>query len=97
MNAVVLAYGLIDGKDAARQALHDFWKATSDAGERYSPLKLFPWEKFLYGHNIEHSIANHFFKAITHNFSPYQLNPSNFNPLREVLEQQVDFERLGLK
>jgi len=95
MNAVVLAYGLIDGKDAARQALHDFWKATSDAGERYSPLKLFPWEKFLYGHNIEHSIANHFFKAITHNFSPYQLNPSNFNPLREVLEQQVDFERLG--
>jgi NTE family protein len=27
-------------------------------------------------------------------FSPYQLNPYNFNPLRHVLEQQVDFEKL---
>jgi NTE family protein len=27
-------------------------------------------------------------------FSPYQLNPFNFNPLRDVLEQQVDFEKL---
>jgi NTE family protein len=27
-------------------------------------------------------------------FSPYQLNPWNFNPLRRVLEAHVDFERL---
>jgi len=27
-------------------------------------------------------------------FSPYQLNPFNFNPLRQVLEQHVDFDRL---
>ena len=27
-------------------------------------------------------------------FSPYQLNPWNYNPLRQVLEQSVDFERL---
>ena len=26
--------------------------------------------------------------------SPYQLNPLNFNPLRDMLEQSVDFERL---
>ena len=26
--------------------------------------------------------------------SPYQLNPMNYNPLRDVLEQSVDFERL---
>jgi NTE family protein len=28
-------------------------------------------------------------------FSPYQLNPMNYNPLREVLERQVDFEELN--
>ena len=26
--------------------------------------------------------------------SPYQLNPMNWNPLREVLEQSVDFARM---
>lgn len=96
MNAVVLAYGLIDGRDAARQALYDFWKAISDAGERYSPLKPFPWETFLYGPKFKHPpLASHFFKALTHNFSPYQLNPGNFNSLREVIESEVDFDRLG--
>lgn len=95
MNAIVLAYGLIDGKEGAREALHRFWKAISDAGQRFSPLKQFPWERFIHGHNIEHSVANHFFKAMVHNFSPYQLNPANFNPLREVVEEQVDFDRLA--
>lgn len=95
MNAVVLAYGLIDGKEAAREALHNFWKATSDAGQLYSPLKLYEWERAIFGHELENSMVNHFFKAVTSNFSPYQLNPGNFNPLRHVLESQVDFERLG--
>jgi len=27
-------------------------------------------------------------------FSPAQLNPMGFNPLRDMLEQQIDFERL---
>jgi NTE family protein len=27
-------------------------------------------------------------------FSPYQLNPMNFNPLQRVIEQSIDFERL---
>jgi NTE family protein len=95
MNAVVLAYGLIDGKSAARDALHRFWMATAEAGRRYSPLKLFPWEKLMYGHKVENAIASHVFKAVTQHFSPYQLNPGNFNPLREVLEQVVDFDRLA--
>ena len=34
MNAVVYAYGKIKGNDGARQALHDFWKAISDAGQK---------------------------------------------------------------
>ncbi len=34
------------------------------------------------------------FDALIRTFSPYQLNPFNFNPLRTVLESHVDFERL---
>ena len=33
MNAVVYAYGKLKGNDGAREALHDFWKAISDAGQ----------------------------------------------------------------
>jgi len=36
MNAVVYAYGKIRGNDGAREALHNFWKAISDAGQKYS-------------------------------------------------------------
>jgi NTE family protein len=31
---------------------------------------------------------------VTRYFSPYQLNPLNVSPLRDVLTRQVDFERL---
>jgi len=53
MNAVVYAYGAIHGPEAAREALHNFWKAISDAGERYSPIKRSPIEKLMQGHNLE--------------------------------------------
>ncbi len=42
MNAVVMADGLLNGdRDEARQALHDFWKAVSDAA-RFSPIQRTP-------------------------------------------------------
>ena len=44
MNAVVLADGLMEnGRDGARQALHDFWAAVSRAALT-SPIKRFVWE-----------------------------------------------------
>lgn len=94
MNAAALAYGLLTGgRDGARQKLHDFWKAISDAGERFALTKQMPWESFFNaGH--DHSPSYEFLNALTHWLSPYQLNPFNFNPLSDVLKQQVDFERL---
>jgi NTE family protein len=94
MNAVVFAYGMLKGPEGARQALHDFWKAISEAGARYSPVKQMPWEKMMHGYNLDQAWASEMFKMVTHSFSPYQLNPMNFNPLREVLEACVDFEEL---
>jgi NTE family protein len=93
MNAVVFASGMIKGPQGAREALHDFWKAISDAGEKYSMVKLNPIEKML-GKKIEESMMSQFFKMVIHNFSPYELNPYDFNPLKDVLEACVDFDEL---
>ena len=90
MNAVVYAYGKLKGNDGARQALHDFWKAISDAGQRFAPPKM-PWDN---GTSQKENPMQDMMKAMMSIVSPYQMNPMNYNPLREVLEQQVDFEEL---
>ena len=98
MNAVVMAYGMSQGgPDGAREKLEEFWKETSLAGERYSPVRTFPWEKWLQANGVQSEISPMFmaFQAMTHLFSPYQLNPFNFNPLKDLLVKVVDFERLS--
>src|SRR5437868_9998775 len=94
MNAVVLADALTDGdRDHARERLTAFWRAIADAGAKYSPVKpLRDWTGRALP--IEQSPFYWMFDTMLRVFSPYQLNPFNFNPLREVLEQQVDFEKL---
>ncbi len=95
MNAAVLAYGVaIGGADGARAKLDEFWHEISRAGELYSPVRSFPWETWLNGDSMEQSPSFAMFEAMTRVFSPYQLNPFDFNPLRDVLERVIDFDRL---
>ena len=56
-------------------------------------IKLSPIEKMM-GVKLEDASMTKVAKMIQSNFSPYQLNPMDFNPLREVLENCVDFEEL---
>ena len=93
MNAAVFAYGMIKGPEGARAALNKFWKEISDAGQKYGMIKLSPIEKMM-GVKLEDASMTKVAKMIQSNFSPYQLNPMDFNPLREVLENCVDFEEL---
>ncbi len=75
MNAVVFAHGrLVGGHEGARQALEDFWKAVSDAGQRYSPIRKAPWESMLAGWSGEANFAFEAFKLMTNAMSPYQWN-----------------------
>ena len=88
MNAAVLAHGLTaGGRDGARQALTDFWQRVSHAAS-LSPLQSF--DRLASGHSPAHLV----FDIWSRVFSPYQWNPLNINPLRSVIEQTVDFERL---
>jgi NTE family protein len=95
MNAAVLASGwTLGGPDGARQALADFWRAVSDAGTRYSPYRGSPWATQMGVFSLDHSLAHFVMDMWSRLLSPYQLNPWNFNPLRQVLEAHVDFEAL---
>lgn len=97
MNAVVMAHGIsLGGYDGARAKLAEFWSEISRAGMLYSPVRSFPWERWLSGFGLQSDINPSFvaFEALTHLYSPYQLNPFNFNPLRDVLEKVVDFGHL---
>lgn len=97
MNASVYAYGKMTGhEDGARQALHDFWHRISLMGQLYSPPKRMPWEFWNTNGNSDDSLAYWMFDTLTRTFSPYQLNPFDFNPLRDVLAASVDFEKLVL-
>jgi NTE family protein len=94
MNAVVVADGLMkNGKEGARQALREFWKAVSDAA-RFSPLQRMPAERMAGNWNLDRSPGYLFFGLLEQLASPYQLNPWNINPLRDILAKQVDFERV---
>ena len=95
MNAAVLAYGLMTGgPDGARQALADFWRDIADTAALYSPFRHVPWMGGPNGHTLEHSPFYLMTDMLLRVLSPYQFNPFNLNPLRDVLGRHVDFAAL---
>jgi len=93
MNAAVAAYGLcIGGNEGARKTLAEFWKKISDAAKN-SPLQPTIWDKLFRpgSGSMEFSPGYIFSDAISRIFSPYQMNPMNINPLRDVLSSVIDF------
>jgi NTE family protein len=90
MNAAVMAHGLLEGgAPRAREKLHDFWRRISDR-QLLSPLNATPFERALYGYDLTWSFGYQVFDQITRLFSPYQFNPLDLNPLRDVLEETID-------
>lgn len=94
MNAAVTAFGLTKGgHQCAREALREFWKEVSDKGA-YSMLQS-TWLDHLAGPgSMEYSPALMMMDTLSRVFSPYQMNPANYHPLREILINQIDFEKL---
>lgn len=94
MNAAVLADGFVrGGADGARRALEEFWRSVSKAAA-FSPLQRTPLDRMLGRWTLDTSPAFIAFEMMARMFSPYDLNPWGLNPLREVLAESVDFERL---
>src|SRR5690349_14260827 len=94
VNAVMLADGLCrGGREEAQKRLADFWRAASSTGNlpvlqravvgrllSFTPLEGTPMQAWL--------------KALSRYFSPYDVNPLNINPLKDLIERFVDFETL---
>ena len=94
MNALAFAQGMMDdGRDGARQALEDFWFEIAKAGTVFSPVHGNPMER-MFGGAGENPFAYFMFDTMTRMFSPYQFNPLDINPLRDVLEKAIDFEKI---
>jgi NTE family protein len=83
-NAVVLADGFAaGGREGARQALRAYWQRVSDLWSR-GPFK----PAMIGGANSDFGLENspgfRFIEPMTHFASPYQLNPLNFSPFRDM-------------
>jgi NTE family protein len=94
MNAVAVAEGMVrGGPEAARDCLHRFWRAVSDAA-RGSPLRRTPLDMLMGNWNLDTSPFYLLFDILGRISSPYEFNPLNINPLRDLLDELVDFERV---
>ena len=99
MNAVVLCDGLVaGGAEGARRALRRFWEGVARAGEsspyRRTPLQALlqasmgPWGDALSAPWMA------WWNAVAGASNPYDSNPLNLNPIKDVLEELVDFDRV---
>lgn len=94
MNAVVAAQGMYDGAgDGARAALQTFWRAVSDAG-RHSPLQRTWLDRAVGTWSLDTSPGYLALDLLNRLASPYELNPLNLNPLRDLVENHVDFDKV---
>lgn len=94
MNAVALAQGMMEGgNEGARKLLHEFWQATSSYSAALGVTTPSPLDLFLEPYTKVPSNF-YFFSTIMNLFSPYQFNPMNFHPIREVLENIIDIEKI---
>ncbi len=95
MNAVVLAPGYLrDGAAGARAALQDFWTKVSEAA-RLSPFQRGPLDILLGRWTLDSSPAFLAMDLMARLFSPYDLNPTGVNPLRGILADCIDFDRIS--
>ena len=83
----------------AREKLEEFWRASSQAGAVFSPVRSTPFDAMFGaafgGIGPMVSATYNAFDTLTRTVSPYEFNPFDINPLRDILEKCIDFEKLA--
>ena len=82
------------GRRRAQQALRDFWQDVSRHGPIFSPLTIQSNGLLKPEFNFDQFPAYQWLNMFTRAFSPYEFNPLNLNPLRDVLQRHVQVEAL---
>ncbi len=94
VNAVMLADGLTrGGREEAQKRLADFWRAASSTGN-LPALQRAVTQRLLSFTPLEGAPVQAWFDALSSYFSPYDVNPLNINPLKDLIERFVDFDKL---
>lgn len=94
MNAAAFAYGLtVGGREGARKALADYWTRISRMAA-LGPLQPSLIDRMTGNYRLTWSPVFSAMNLLTRVLSPYAFNPINFNPMRDIVEQSVDFDVL---
>jgi NTE family protein len=94
MNAAILADGWIEGgAKGAQVALEKYWRRVS-AAAAFSPLQRSPLDRLMGRWSLDTSPAYLAMDLMTRLWSPYDV-PWGLNPLRTILAESIDFERLA--
>jgi NTE family protein len=94
VNAVMLADGLRrGGAEDARKRLADFWRAASLGGDLPAVQRAVIGRLFSLL-PVEGSPTHDWLTAWSRVLSPYDVNPLNINPLKDLVEHFVDFDGL---
>jgi NTE family protein len=94
VNAVVLADGLAaGGRAGAKDLLKFFWQRLSEmtCASIIAPSFI---DRMNPDYGLEHSPGYLFVDILTRFMSPYQLNPFDCSPMKDLLNEVVDFERV---
>ncbi len=90
MNAAVLLQGYdAGGAEGARSALDEFWKGIGDMSVFSAPQRSL-FDQMTGNWNMDTSPQMVWMDMWQRVFSPYQFNPLNYNPLRDLLEKMLD-------
>lgn len=98
MNAAMLKTGLIaGGRDGARAQLASFWGAIRQSAQaNVNPLAgwaaLFSPQAAEAVDRLTRVPAHYVAESLRRTLSPYEWNPLNINPLRDLLERLIDLE-----
>ena len=95
MNGAIVADGIVrGGYDAARERLQEFWSAVSDAG-KFSPVRRISIDILIGRWSLDYSPGYIAAEAMSRVLSPYDFNPLDINPLRDIVAEHVDFDRVN--
>jgi NTE family protein len=93
VNAVTVAYGLhTGGPQKAKDLLEELWRRIAMNGSFLFKPGMF--DKVYGNGDIFNSAGYMWFNAISQVLSPYNFNPFNYNPLKDILNNLIDFEEL---
>ena len=94
VNAVILADGLArGGANGARQRLAEFWRAASRDGRLPAPQRAV-LDRLLSFFPAGGSPMQAWVDAWSKYLSPYDINPLNINPLKDLIGRFVDFDAI---